>query len=227
MRGQVRLIVATLLAVTLAACSTSADPASSTTQRLIPSGSFVEPSGVPDSESSNSAVPPPTVPTPSAAESPTATTGRVTVAPLPAGLTADQVADANAAIAVYEAYWSLIDQASSDPGSDWSVQVSGVAAGTSSDVFLNELASLNKRGIHTTGRTSVEGTVTKVEPALVHLSGCVDVSRTDVLDSSGNSVAAPDGPGSYARFTTTAQVGQGQGGQWLVTVDTYNRDQTC
>lgn len=153
--------------------------------------------------------------------------GGVSLAPLPAGLTADQIADAKAAVEVYRAYWSVSDQALADPTNDWAQQIAAVADGTAGDLLLNDIHSLANAGRHTTGRTVIDATVIKVEPANVHLVGCVDVSGTDVVDANGQSVKVPDGPGTYERFQTATQVGQVQGGAWLVAVDTFDRDSTC
>ena len=194
MRGQVRLLVAVVLAATVAACSSNAVPTPTSTEPLVRSGSVVvENSGTP---ATSQAGPEPSVVDPSTFASSSA--GGLTVAPLPADLTQKQIAAARAAIEVYQAYWRLSDQASADPGRDWSAQVSEVAAGTSADAFLKELASLSKRGLHTTGRTTIEGTVTKVEPALVYLTGCVDVSSTDP-GPSGAPTEVPEASSSPSR----------------------------
>lgn len=193
MRGQVRLLVAVVLAATVAACSSNAVPTPTSTEPLVPSGSFVESSAI---TAPSQAGPTPSVVDPSTFASTSA--GGLAVAPLPADLTQEQIAAARAAIEVYQAYWRLSDQASADPGRDWSAQVSEVAAGTSADAFLKELASLSKRGLHTTGRTTIEGTVTKVEPALVYLTGCVDVSSTDP-GPSGAPTEVPEASSSPSR----------------------------
>lgn len=142
-------------------------------------------------------------------------------------MTAGQIADAQAAVEVYRRYWALSDRALADPNTDWTQQIATVADGTAADFLLDDIHSLAEAGRHTTGHTAIEATVVKAGPANVQLTGCVDVSGTDVVDANGQSVKAPDGPGTFERFQTATQVGQVQSGAWLVTVDTFDRNSTC
>ena len=59
--------------------------------------------------------------------------------------------------------------------------------------------------------TLVAPIVLTVENGVVAISDCVDKTSTDSLDSSGNSVKAPNGPGSYFRHPSTIQVVQRRG----------------
>ena len=222
MRGQVRLLVAVVLAATLAACGSNADPTPTSTEPLVPSGSVVESSGVP---ASSPAGPTSGVLEPSTFASTSA--GGLTVAPLPAGLTQEQLADATAALGVYRQYWALLDEANSTPGIDRTEQISRVAIADAAELFAENDNLLVRNGYHTVGVTAVEAQVTKVEPALVHVSACIDVSGTEVVDADGRSLGAADGPGSHLRFISNAQIGQFAGGRWLVTVDNIDRNTTC
>lgn len=221
-------IVGVAAAFALAGCtSASGDgPSSSASGRPTLSGTPSVVDLSPSPRPTPSVIDPSELIRPSSTPMPTST-GGVNLAPLPAGLTADQIADANAAVEVYRKYWALSDQALADPGRDWTQQVSAVANGTAADLFLSDISALAQAGRRTTGWTEIEASVTKVDPALVHLTGCVDVSGTDVLDSEGQSVKVPNGPGTYERFPTTTQVGQVHSGAWLVTVDTFDRSSTC
>lgn len=144
----------------------------------------------------------------------------------PDDLTPDQVADAQAALAAYRSYWQVVDQAVADPGQDWTAQLAAVAIGPEYDQALKDFSQTAAKGQRAVGTTHVEPVVTKVEPALVTVTACVDKSNTDFLDANGNSIKAPDSPGSYFRHVSVAQVGQFDT-RWLVTNTTDDWYQTC
>lgn len=222
MRGQVRLLVAVVLAATLAACGSNADPTPTSTEPLVPSGSVVESSGVP---ASSPAGPTPSVLEPSTFASTSA--GGYTVAPLPADLTPEEIAAANAALEVYRQYWALFDKSGAEPSANWSAEIAELATGSAIDGFVQGTASLAQDGLHAVGTTSIEVRVTKVEPALVHLASCIDTSETDLVDSSGRSFLAPDQSGSYLRYVSNSQIGQVEGGLWKLVVEQGDRAATC
>jgi len=222
MRGQVRFLIAAVLAATLAACSSNAGPSPTSTEPLVPSGSFVETPGRP---SSSPAGPTPSVVDPSTFASTPA--GGLTVAPLPADLTQEQITDATAALEVYRQYWALLDEANSTPGINRSEQISRVAIDDAAQLFAENDNLLVTNGYHIVGLTTVEAQVTKVEPALMHVSACIDVSGTEVIDAEGRSLGAADSPSSHLRFISNAQIGRFVGGRWLMTVDNIDRNATC
>lgn len=227
MRTRARWSVGALVGLALAGCTaTIAAPPSTTPAAPTATPSVVEPSrvSVPGSGSGTTG-PVSGISSPSGL--PTTSNGGVTMGPLPAGLTAAEISDAEAAIEVYRRYWALSDQALAEPQRDWSQEAKVVANGTAADSLLGDIASFARDGLHATGHTGVESSVAKVEPAIVHLTGCVDVSGTDVINSSGQSVKVADGPGTYQRFKTSTQIGQVEGGSWLVTVDTFDRAAPC
>lgn len=146
--------------------------------------------------------------------------------PWPDDLTPDQVADAQAALAAYRSYWQVLDQAVADPGQDWTAQLAAVAIGPEYDLALKDFAQAAESGQRAVGATTVEPVVTKVEPALITITACVDKSNTDILDSSGNSIKAPNQPGSYFRHVSVAQVGKFDT-KWLVTNTSDDWNKTC
>jgi hypothetical protein len=162
-------------------------------------------------------------PTPSVADPPTPTTAD----PWPADLTPEQVADAKAAINAYRGFWRMVDIAVSNPGLDWSQQAAQYSTGAAkSDLIesLIELAPLREKVI---GTTSVSPIVTNVDPGAVSISDCVDKTSTDILDSSGASIKAPDVVGSFFRHASTTQMAQLEDGRWVVVVQTDDWSQTC
>ena len=147
--------------------------------------------------------------------------------PWPADLTPDQVAEAQAAIAAYVGYGKLIDQSYADPGKDWSVEAAQWAADPAKSSLLRNLAGTAQLGQYGTGSLVLHPTVTKVEPALVTMTDCVDATNAGFFDKNGNSIKAPDAPGTYFRHRAEVQVAQYEGGQWLVTFITDDYNTTC
>lgn len=151
--------------------------------------------------------------------------------PLPTDLTPEQAAQAQAAITAYEGYTKLIDQAFTDPGRDWSAEIAKWATDPEKSKFLETVAGTAALGQYWDGALVIEPTVVKVEPGVVTLSVCVDATNTGFYDKSGNSIKAPNAPGTYFRHPSTVTVAEFQGGdqgnQWLVltVVDDYNT--TC
>lgn len=229
MRTRAGWPVGALVGLALGGCAaTTAAPPSTTPASPTATPSVVEPSRVSVSvPGSGSGTTGPVSDVSSPSGLPTTSNGGVTMGPLPAGLTAAEISEAEAAIEVYRRYWALSDQALAEPQRDWSQEAKVVANGTAADSLLGDIASFARDGVHATGHTGVESSVAKVEPAIVHLTGCVDVSGTDVIDSSGQSVKVVDGPDSHQRFTTSTQIGQVEGGSWLVTVDTFDQAAPC
>jgi hypothetical protein len=142
-------------------------------------------------------------------------------------LTPDQVAEAQAAIAAYVGYGKLIDQSYADPGKDWSVEAAQWAADPAKSSLLRNLAGTAQLGQYGTGSLVLHPTVTKVEPALVTMTDCVDATNAGFFDKNGNSIKAPDAPGTYFRHRAEVQVAQYEGGQWLVTFITDDYNTTC
>jgi len=146
---------------------------------------------------------------------------------LPADLTPDQIAQAQAAIAAYVGYSALVDRAYADPGKDWSAEAAQWATDPAKSSLLQNLAGTAALGQHTTGAIELNPTVTKVENGLITIKDCVDSTNTDFFDSTGRSIKAPDVPGSYFRHISEVQVALYETGQWLVTFITDDYNTTC
>jgi hypothetical protein len=151
----------------------------------------------------------------------------VTSARWPADLTRQQVAEAQAAIAAYTGYYKLVDQAYAAPGKDWSAEAAQWAADPVKSSLLSNLAGTAQLGQYRTGSIAVHPTVTKVEPALVTMTDCVDATNVGFFDKDKISIKAPDAPGTYFRHRSEVQVAQYEGGQWLVTFITDDYHTTC
>jgi hypothetical protein len=147
--------------------------------------------------------------------------------PWPADLTPDQVAQAQAAIAAYVGYITLVDQAYADPGKDWSADAAKWATDPVRSSFLNNLAGTAALGQYRKGSVAVYPTVTEVEPGLVTMSVCHDSTNAGFFDATGASIKAPDAPGTYFRHLSEVQVAQYEGGQWLVTFITDDYNSQC
>lgn len=207
------LLVAGCTTTTTDVSSSSSAASSSNQPSTAPVTMSVPAASVPPSSS-------PTVVSPTT-ESSTATQ------PWPADLPADQVAQAEAAIAAYVGYYKLVDQAYMEPGRDWSTEAVKWAADPVKANFLQNLAGTAALGQFGDGSITVYPTVTKVEPGLVTMSVCVDSTNAGFFDKTGASIKAPDAPGTYFRHTSEVQVAQFEGGQWLVTFITDDYTTTC
>jgi len=163
------------------------------------------------------------VPTPSVIDVPTPTSAN----PWPVDLSPEQVADAQAAIEAYRGYWQTVDLATADPGGDWTESVARFAGGVAQSSFLEALDQLVSRGRYTVGSTAVSPQVLTVEPNLIVINECVDKSSSDLLDLDGQSVRAPDVPGSYLRHQATAQMAELADGRWVLVLKTDDWSKTC
>lgn len=93
--------------------------------------------------------------------------------PWPPNLTADEVAHAQAAIAVYAQYWSTLDQAYANPTGDWAAALSAVAAPQLAATTLEDLLAYRAQQRHQIGAHVVTSSVLTVAGDTVTLLGCV------------------------------------------------------
>ena len=225
-RGSLIPGVAVFAAVMLAGCtSPPADANNSDSSALSTTPSAV--STTPLSSVPSSTSPPlssaPVVPSSGAISAePSASTN-----PWSSDLTSGQIAQAQAAIGAYKAYWSLIDQAGMQPGNDWTEKVAEYASGPEKANILTTLAETAARGQRTVGETVISPVVTDVQPAQIAISDCIDKSHTDLLNSAGVSIKAPDAPGSYIRHPAAVQMAQLQDGRWQVVLISDDWSKTC
>jgi hypothetical protein len=221
-RGSAISALAVSAALLFAGCTSSvAGPSDSSLASSTSTSSVAATS--PFSSSSTQVAPSTSVTSSSAAstESPTSAN------PWPAGLTPEQIAQAQAAIAAYEGYVKLIDEAYADPGKDWSTEAAKWATDPVKSSFLQNLAGTAARGQYATGTIAVYPVVTKVESGLVTMTVCADATNSGFFDKDGKSIKAPDVPGSYYRHPSEVQVAQYEGGAWLVTFITDDYTKTC
>lgn len=237
MNTQLRAALAAVTGATVllvASCSSSSDAAPSTVVSLTASP-WVKPldpgTPTPASTSLSSA---PEGPGSTLALAPQSTTDIDTsarslfsAAPLPQGLSSEQIAESEAAIEIYGDFRRLTDLILSEPEVDRSSELGLLATGTAGDLVASAQSSMKARNLHAVGSTSGVVTVTSVESGLVNLSVCVDASQQDLLDDKGNSYRRPDGPGSYYRFISSVQVAKFADQRWRVAVDTTDRSEQC
>jgi hypothetical protein len=236
----------------LAGCTFSSTSANPATSNLVTQSSVVTGLGTSPSASTSSAAPssastslapatPPSI-SPSAAtpSSPkptkTSTSTKSTAPPTgpwPANLTAAQVKEAQAALAAYKGYWQLLDTALTSPAGgaatskNWTAQVNKFATGTEAAGTLQYFKELHAAGQYSSGKTGINPKVTKVQPALVTLTDCVDHTATGLFNRAGKSIKAANVSGSYFRHVSEVQIAQYVGGKWLVTVTADNWDRKC
>jgi len=211
------LVIGAIVAL-VSACSTS-DGATPTLTTPISSSDTSSPSQSVTSTSSQTSM--------SSSVTATSSPQSTETSPWPADLTPDQVADAQAAIAAYVGYFKLVDQAYADPSRDWSTDAAQLAADPVKSSFLRNVAGTAQLGQYRNGSIVVHPTVVKVEPGVVSMTACVDATDMGFFDKAGNSIKAPDAPGSYFRHMSEVQVAKYEGGQWLVTFITDDYNTTC
>jgi hypothetical protein len=159
-----------------------------------------------------------------------ATGTRVDV-PVPDGLTPDQAADAQAAIAAYTGFAVFDDQAWQNPQRDWSGEITRWAAGTLEKNFLSDMSLAKKRKIRTKGTGSIVGAITKIQAGTVTVAICADSSHIDTLGADGKSIKAPNQPGTFWRSPGTIKVSKFQTADpthaWLVTSMVIDHQKSC
>lgn len=147
-------------------------------------------------------------------------------APLPAGLTGEQVDDAKKALEVAQSYWNLADEIGASPESDWTARIRQIATGAAADGLEQSVTLLRRDGMKGIGATSVSVTVTRVEAGAVDLVACVDVSGHDFVSSDGQSYNAQKEPGALSRFRAESQVGEYETG-WKVNMNISRPSVPC
>ena len=200
----------------------SSDPSSST------ASSSIAPSTGPASPSSTTTEPPTTTTQPSKTS---ATTSAIPTGPWPTTLNAAQVKEAQAAITAYRGYYAFLSQALAAPGKSWTAEAAKWSADPVKSNDLKYFTATAQRGQHTSGAAVIYPKVTKVQPALVTLTACVDTTNVGFLDKLGNSIKAPNRSGSYWRHQSQVQVAQYQvkdtSHSWLVTFVTDDYTKSC
>ena len=93
--------------------------------------------------------------------------------------------------------------------------VSPFAGGAAQSTYLEALDQLVTRGRYIVGTTAVAPQVMSVEPGQSVITDCIDRSAADLLDLDGQSLRAPDVPGSYLRHQATTQMGK-LSGRWVM-----------
>ena len=203
----------------------SSDPSSS----IAPSTGPASPSTTPDA-SSTTTKPPTTATQPSKTRT-SATTSAIPTGPWPTTLNAAQVKEAQAAITAYRGYYAFLSQALAAPGKSWTAEAAKWSADPVKSNDLKYFTATAQRGQHTSGAAVIYPKVTKVQPALVTLTACVDTTNVGFLNKLGNSIKAPNQSGSYWRHQSQVQVAQYQvkdtSHSWLVTFVTDDYTKSC
>ena len=173
---------------------TSSGPGSSTIASSIAS------SPAPASPSITRSAPSTTTKPPTTTTHPTKTTARTTTSAIPTGpwpttLNAAQVKEAQAAITAYRGYYVFLSEALAAPGKSWTAEAAKWSADPVKSNDLKYFTETAKLGQHTSGAPVIYPKVTKVQPALVTLTACVDTTNVGFFDKSGNSIKAPNQSG--------------------------------
>lgn len=168
-----------------------------------------------------------TVATPSGSAQPTSSSEGALSTLASSGTTLDEAAESEAALTAYRGYYEFLTRAYADPSADWSSELKQWATGPAADQTLSELSSMARLGQYATGTVQVEPKISQVQPALVDIDSCVDTTNVGLFNRDGQSIKSPDAPGTYFRAPSKAQVGQFEGGAWLVVAVVDDHSVTC
>lgn len=220
----VRLLTLVAAFALTTSCSSQSGTPSTTDATIATTGALTPATS--SSTTSGTITPPPTTASSNPAQStsgnasaPSTTTGGET--------TVNEAAESEAALTAYRGFYEFLNQAYANPSADWSQEIKKWAAGPAAEQVLAQLSSLAQAGQYGTGAVTVEPKITGVQPALVDIQSCVDSTNIGLFDRNGQSIKSPDGPGTYFRHPSTAQVGQFQGGAWLVVAVSDDYSVTC
>jgi hypothetical protein len=112
---------------------------------------------------------------------------------------------ARAALAVYESYWQISEQAGHEPGAkDWRPELAKAMADPALTDYVNEVANLASVPAHTVGRYGRAPKVTSVslgQPQRVVITDCLDATEehlvSDKAGEAGRNLDHPDQPRRY------------------------------
>ena len=170
---------------------------------------------------------------PLASSSKSSTSSATVKVSVPTTIAGSAKADTAFAVDAYRGMLAVSDEARSDPSKDWTTELRTYAGDPYAASYLASLQAQAAAGIHGSGKISVNVTVSSVAKQMIVIVGCVDTTNVKALDKSGNSVKAPNAPGSYWRFPQTVTLYKNnlkdapKTGGWLVSEVKSNLKKTC
>lgn len=143
---------------------------------------------------------------------------------IPSGSTVARPEDeaTRAALAAYELYWQISEQAGREPRQkDWRPELAKAMADPALTDYLNEVANLASVPAHTEGRYGRSPKVTSVsvaQPQRVVITDCLDATHEHLVsDRAGESGRYLDHPDQPQRYEFEAKVVRyPDPGRWLV-----------
>lgn len=138
------------------------------------------------------------------------------VGPWPSGLTADEIAAAQASLDAYLGYYRTADGLYADGNAaDWQAELTKYVSPELIPQYLDYGSYLQGKNIRQTGNTIVTAEVVSVSPDTVTVSGCVDTRPIDFVDDAG--VSSKDAGMNEGPFEQTALAKLDSAGQkWLI-----------
>lgn len=132
----------------------------------------------------------------------------------------------NEALAVYERYWSVSQDAFGAPGArDWAAELAEVASGPALDSLLRDVRNYAQFPAHVEGVVSRAPEVVDVQDAAVQIVDCVDLGSSRlVADRTGETL--DDLASRVQRYTFRADVIRADG-SWLVHRTDAAQDEPC
>lgn len=118
------------------------------------------------------------------------------------------------------------DRAQMDPLKDWSVELNRNFVDPYRSRFSESLDLLRSSGIHAVGHIAITGEVTELGEDVAEIEACVDIRYTDLVDSSGRSVASGESSEHNSRFEETVFMVRSDG-EWKISDTAERRASKC
>lgn len=114
---------------------------------------------------------------------------------IPATITGADFKIANSAVAVWRNAMRVFDESLQDPGGkDWKSAVYRYANDPAALKQMALIKTFVKQGIHQVGETGYTAEVFEADTHNVKIRACLDLTKFDVVDADGRSVAQPGVP---------------------------------
>jgi hypothetical protein len=133
----------------------------------------------------------------------------------------------DAALAAYNTYWSVSEQALAAPGAkDWTADLQAVARGQALEAITTDIASYADYPAHNEGAVSRDPVIDSVDDRAVTIIDCVDLTNY-LLVADGTGEVLTDVANQVPRFRYHARVVQDATDRWLVDQTSPKLDQPC
>ncbi len=133
----------------------------------------------------------------------------------------------DAALAAYNRFSALADQARADPGSrDWSTELTTVARGQALQGLVADIENYADLPAHAEGAITRTPTIDTATPERATVVDCVDVSKYLIVGDKSRTIFS-DTANQVPRIRNKPEVAPDSNGQWLVEQTRPAPDEPC